>query len=174
MRELERTYLARYLPQGIASFQCKEIIDIYIPKGSRHPVLRLRKSGEKYEITKKEPVKEGDASHMNEQTITLTREEFEALKRVHGKIAHKFRYIYPFGPHTAEIDIFQEELEGLVIVDFEFRSLEEKDAFTMPEFCLAEVTQEEALAGGMLCGKSYGEIEPVLKKYGYKKLALDF
>jgi len=170
MRELERTFVAKYVPQGIESFECKEIIDIYIPKGSRHPVLRLRKNGEKYEMTKKEPVKEGDASHMNEQTITLTREEFDALKHIHGKIAHKFRYRYPFGQHTAEIDVFQEALEGLVIVDFEFNSIEEKDAFRMPEFCLAEVTQEEALAGGMLCGKSYEEIGPVLKKYGYKKL----
>ena len=171
MRELERTFLARYLPQGIASFGCKEIIDIYIPKGSRHPALRLRKSGERYEITKKEPVKEGDASHMNEQTIKLTREEFDTLKRVHGKIVHKFRYRYPFGEHTAEIDVFQESLEGLVIIDFEFNSLKEKDAFKMPEFCLAEVTQDEALAGGMLCGKSYEDIEPALEKYGYRRLA---
>jgi adenylate cyclase len=170
MRELERTFLAKYVPQGIASFQCKEIIDIYIPKSSRHPVLRLRKSGERYEITKKEPVKEGDASHMNEQTITLAREEFDALKRVHGKVIHKFRHNYPFGPHNAEIDVFQEDLEGLVIIDFEFNSIEEKDAFKMPEFCLAEVTQDEDLAGGMLCGKSYEEIEPILKKYGYRKL----
>jgi CYTH domain-containing protein len=170
MRELERTFLAKYLPQGIEIFDCKEIIDIYIPKGSRHPVLRLRKNGEKYEMTKKEPVREGDASNMNEQTITLAREEFDALKRIRGKIVHKFRYIYPFGPHTAEIDVFQEELEGLVIVDFEFNSLEEKDAFKMPAFCLAEITQDEALAGGMLCGKSYEEIGPVLEKYGYRKL----
>jgi CYTH domain-containing protein len=170
MRELERTFLAKYVPQGIDSFACKEIIDIYIPKTARHPVLRLRKNGEKYELTKKEPVKEGDASHMNEQTITLSREEFDALKRVHGKIVHKFRYIYPFGQHTAEIDIFQEDLEGLVIVDFEFNSMKEKDSFKMPEFCLVEVTQDEDLAGGMLCGKTYAEIEPVLEKYGYRRL----
>jgi CYTH domain-containing protein len=170
MRELERTFLARYIPQGIQSFDCKEIIDIYIPKAARHPVLRLRKSGDRYEMTKKEPIKEGDASHMNEQTITLTREEFDALKRVRGKMVHKFRYIYPFGANKAEIDVFQENLEGLVIIDFEFNSMEEKDSFKMPEFCLAEVTQDEALAGGMLCGKSYSNIESALKKYGYRKL----
>lgn len=55
-------------------------------------------------------------------------------------------------------------------VDFEFETEEEKEKFIMPEFCLAEVTQEEFIAGGKLCGKSYAEIEKELEELGYNKL----
>ena len=82
----------------------------------------------------------------------------------------KIRHYYEYKGRTAEIDIFQEYLQGLVLVDFEFDNVSEKDAFNMPEFCLADVTQEEFLAGGMLCGKTYADIEPFLKKFNYKKL----
>ena len=40
----------------------------------------------------------------------------------------------------------------------------------MPNFCLAEVTHEEFLAGGMLCGKSYADIRESLKRLGYTKI----
>ena len=36
-------------------------------------------------------------------------------------------------------------------------SIEEKDAFVAPDFCLVEVTQELFIAGGMLCGKRYAD-----------------
>ena len=71
---------------------------------------------------------------------------------------------------TAEIDVFQGALKGLVLVDVEFETVEEKDAFEMPEFCLVEVTQEEFIAGGMLCGKSYEDIEEGLKRYNYSRI----
>ena len=38
----------------------------------------------------------------------------------------------------------------------------------MPDFCLAEVTQEEFIAGGMLCGKSFEDIKDKLEKFGYR------
>ena len=173
MIELEKTYLAKSLPAGLKNCKHKEIIDIYIPKPSRHPKLRIRKNGDKYEITKKEPVNTNDASHQKEQTIVLTEEEFNELARLDGKKTHKIRYYYNYKGKTAEIDVFQGSLKGLVIVDFEFETVEEKDAFKMPPFCLAEVTQEEVIAGGMLCGKSYEEIEEELKRFNYRKLVLD-
>lgn len=35
---------------------------------------------------------------------------------------------------------------------------------------LAEVTQEEFIAGGMLCGKNYDDISDKLEKFGYSKI----
>jgi hypothetical protein len=35
---------------------------------------------------------------------------------------------------------------------------------------LADVTQEEFIAGGWLAGKKYSDIESFLNKYNYKKL----
>ncbi len=168
--ELERTYLASGLPEGLDSCENKEILDIYLPGSSRHPTLRIRKNGGKYEMTKKEPVNEGDKSQQLEQTIPLTEEEFGDLSSVEGKRISKTRYVYDYKGHTAEIDIFNGGLKGLVLVDFEFKDEKEKDAFATPDFCLCEVTQEEFIAGGMLCGKRYEDIEADLSKFSYKRL----
>ena len=173
MIELERTYLAKYLPQGLMDCKSKEIIDIYIPKSSIHPTLRIRKNGSEYEITKKEPVKGNDSSHQREQTIILTESEFMELAQLNGKRVSKIRYCYDHNSRTAEIDVFQGPLKGLVLVDFEFEEIGEKDYFEMPDFCLADVTQEKFIAGGMICGKSYEDIEDDLKRFNYSKLFLN-
>src|SRR3989344_3705931 len=96
MIELEKTYLAKYLPQGLTESKCKEVIDIYIPPSSQHPTLRIRKNGDKYEMTKKEPITEGDASRMLEQTIILRESEFQELQKINGKRVSKKRYRYSY------------------------------------------------------------------------------
>ena len=168
--ELERTFLAKYLPDGLEQCDRKEILDIYIPTESRHPTLRIRKNGKKYEITKKEPLKD-DPSEMKEETTTLTKEEFDELnKSLIGKRVRKFRYYYPYNNRTAEVDVFQDLLKGLIVVDFEFDSIDDKNNFQIPEFCLIDITQEEFIAGGMVCGKSYSDIEENLRVLGYEKI----
>lgn len=171
MIELEKTYLAKHIPLDLEKCPHKEIIDVYFPKTSIHPVLRLRKNGSKYEITKKQPILEGDASRQKESTIMLTKEEFDALSGLDGKRIHKIRYYYDYEDLKAEFDVFQESLAGLVMVDFEFQSVEDKDKFIMPDFCLADVTQEKFLAGGMVCGKSYDDLVTDLNRFDYKKLS---
>ncbi len=166
--ELERTFLVKYLPEGLKNCKYKEIVDIYIPKSQEHPILRIRKNGDVYEMTKKIPLDSVDKSRHEEQTINLSKEEFDALAKLDGKIVRKIRYFYDFNGNIAEFDIFQDELEGLVEVDFEFQDETAKDKFVMPDFCLVDVTNEEFLAGGMLCGKSYEDIKDKLEKFGYK------
>jgi len=173
MIELEKTYLLKYIPKDLNEYDSKEIVDIYIPKSSRHAVIRIRKSDDKYEITKKEPISDDDASCQKEQTIRLTEEEFNEFKKLDGKIVHKTRYCYEYDGRKCEVDVFQGALKGLVVVDFEFETNEEKDAFEIPSFCLIEITQEEFIAGGMICGKSYNDIEEPLKKFNYVKLELE-
>lgn len=172
MIELEKTYLAKSLPEGLASCRHKEIVDVYIPASAQHPKLRLRKSGEKYEMTKKVPVSEGDASEQKEHTIPLNEKEFAALMAVDGKKVRKLRYYFEYKGRTAEVDVFQDVLEGLVVIDFEFETREEKEAFEMPEFCLEDITQEDFIAGGMICGKSYGDIQADLDRFEYQRLQL--
>ena len=172
MIELEKTYLAKFIPQGLENCKKKEIIDIYLPTNARHPTLRIRKNGDKHEITKKEPV-ENDPSKQKEETTSLTKEEFQELNQsVEGKRIHKIRYFYPYKNRVAEIDVFQDSLSGLIVIDFEFKDENEKALFEMPDFCLVDVTPEEFIAGGMVCGKTYQNIEEDLKKFNYKKLTI--
>ena len=170
--ELEKTFLAKTVPSDLKECRHKEIIDMYIPKASRHPVIRLRKNGDKYEMTKKEPV-EDDASHQEEHTIVLTEEEFNELLKVDGKKVRKLRYHYPYNGRMAEVDVFQDELLGIIVVDFEFDTIEDKDAFQLPDFCSADITHEEFIAGGMICGKTYEDVAADLERYDYKKLFME-
>ena len=167
--ELERTFLVKDLPKEIEGADYVEIVDTYIPDGPEHSHLRLRKKGNKYSITKKDLV-DDDASEMMEYTIELTAEEYEALCSCSKKRVVKKRYFAKIDGHDAEVDVFGEDLAGLVLVDFEFASVDEKNAFVMPEGMLADVTPEEFIAGGMLAGKKYEDIEGELEKYGYKRV----
>jgi len=172
MLEFEKTYLAKYLPADLKQAPAKEIIDIYYPKSAKHAVLRLRKSGARCEMTKKTDTG-ADKSKKLETTIPLDESEYEAIAKAPGKQVRKIRYYYPYAGLTAEIDVFQDELSGLIEVDFEFQTEEELQNFQMPDFCLVDVTDEDFLAGGMLCGKSYGEIEKELSRLNYKKIKIE-
>jgi len=169
--EFEKTYLLEKIPEEIDSCDNEEITDIYLPSTAEHPILRIRKRDQNYEIIKKTPINEKDSSEQEEQIIILSQEEFKALTRnTEGKTLKKKRYYLPAKGRTAEVDLFAEKLKGLGLVDFEFDSREEKKNFEKPDFCLAEVTQEKFIAGGMLAGKKYSDIKGKLKQYSYKKL----
>lgn len=170
MIELERTYLAKFLPAGISDCEKKKMVDIYLPADSDHPKLRVRKQGEKYVITKKNPVVEGDATKQKEENIGLTEKEFGEFNQLIGKRVEKTRYYYPVGKLMAEIDVFEGNLRGLVLVDFEFDNQADFDNFVSPEFCGEFVGQEDFVAGGLLAGKKYEDIEENLKKFGYEKI----
>ena len=169
--ELERTFLAKYLPKDLESCPSKNMQDSYIPKETKHPILRIRKNGERFTITRKYPKSEDDMSVMIEETINLTEEDYKSMQQIDSKIHKKIRYQYPTdNAKVCEIDVYQEALKGLVLVDFEFDSIEEKNNFNPPNFCLVDVTGKEVIAGGMLCGKSYEDIEQELTELGYKKI----
>ena len=169
--EFERTFLVRQLPAGLTDARSKEIYDIYIPHNVPHCKLRLRKSGEVHEMTKKELASQGDSSHLVEYTIPLSTAEFDALRAIKGKEVRKIRYYYSADNVVYEVGVFQDALLGLVVVDVEFADKESMSSFQLPEWLLTEVTQEDFLAGGELCGKSYADIAPQLDKLGYKPIS---
>lgn len=170
--ELELTYLAKTLPEGLADCPSKLIVDVYVPASAAHPTLRLRQNGDRYEITKKDMATGTDSSHMIEHTIDLNAEEFAALAAGEGKRVAKRRYDYMHQGRKAEFDVFEEDLAGLVVVDFEFEDRDDQLQFEMPEFCLADVTQEAFIAGGVLAGKSYKDLERDLARYAYRPLSI--
>lgn len=168
--ELELTFLAKELPADIKAMKPTRIVDVYIPDTPEHSHLRLRQKGEKYEITKKMPVIEGNASEQIEQTIPLTKEEFTALCACSKKRVAKDRYKIEIEGKMAEIDVFVDELKGLILIDFEFNTVDEKAAFETPSVALADVTQEDFIAGGLLAGKTYNDIASELERFNYKRI----
>ncbi|HMS92616.1 MAG TPA: hypothetical protein PKC05_03950 [Candidatus Saccharibacteria bacterium] len=169
--ELELTYLASRMPEEVLNVQPMPMVDIYIPEaGKDHPHLRLRQKGDKYEITKKEPIETGDASAQLETTIPLEKIEFDALSQASQAKVEKNRYYVVIEGSPAEVDVFEGKLKGLVLIDFEFDSEEDKSSFKPPITCLCDVTQEEFIAGGLLAGKSYADIRLDLERLNYKPI----
>jgi CYTH domain-containing protein len=169
--EFELTFLARGLPPGLASWPSVGLIDVYIPSDrSVHPRVRLRQKGDDFELTKKVPLAARDASAHSEITIPLSREEYIELSGSSTRRVEKIRYAGSIDGYAAEVDIFMGALKGLVLMDFEFGSREELDQFVVPSLCLADVTQEDFVAGGLLAGRSFSELSNKLQKFGYVPL----
>jgi CYTH domain-containing protein len=125
--ELERTFLAKFLPENIFHCNFTELKDNYIPKEATHPIIRIRKRGDKMVITKKYRKDEDNASVMIEETIPLTLEEYSFLDKLEGKKFSKHRYVYEYKPGKyCEIDIYQESLKGLVLIDLNLIILKKK------------------------------------------------
>jgi len=172
MDEYELTFLPLELPADFDSLDFVEMHDLYIPLETDHPIMRIRKQGDNFEITKKEPVKLSDASHQFENTIKLTEEEYNSLKKSPGSHIFKKRFYFTDNGFQYEIDIFKDKLAGLVLVDVEFSSKEEMDLFKKPYWLGAEVTNLDFIAGGLLANKKYSDISDKLSKYDYSKITL--
>jgi CYTH domain-containing protein len=169
--EYELTYLAKQIPSEVQGVTPSRVIDYYLPEaGVEHPHMRIRAKGDTYELTKKQPIEGKDSSAQTEHTISLSPEEYADLSANRTRYVAKDRYKVVIDGHEAEVDVFKDALEGLVLIDFEFSTREEQLAFTMPEVCLADVTQETFIAGGILAGKSYADLQEFLEQYGYIKL----
>lgn len=170
--EIEVTYLAARIPDGLSSCAHKELEDIYFPAAAEHAKMRIRRSGKTYELTKKTPLDQHDAGQQKEENIALTAAEFAALAKGDGRRLVKMRYYLPYNGRVAEVDFFRGDLVGLVVVEFEFESSEAKAKFAMPDFCLTDITQDAYFAGGLLAGKTYAEIAPELARFHYRPLYL--
>ena len=179
MIEIERefTFLINELPADLDKFPSKIVEDNYIPASSDHPIMRIRRNGDKFTITKKHPVdaaddgRHGDSTRQVENTIPLSRDEYDFLNQLNGKRFKKRRFAYKINGYDAELDIYLDKLSGLAVIDFEFKSDEEMAKFVKPDFIGADISQEIITAGGMLAGKSYSDIAAeLLKKYDYKPL----
>jgi CYTH domain-containing protein len=170
--ELERTFLVKSIPPECKNVEGLDLLDIYLPTSAVHPVLRIRQRGNKMVITKKQILNGTDSSEMSEDTIPLSNEEYEEMTQLKGKRLHKKRHTFKQKNNTVDIDVYLDDLAGLVVADFEFENIDEKNAFVAPAWCLADVTQEKFIAGGLLAGKKYENIESELSKFSYKKIII--
>lgn len=125
--------------------------DVYIPNGNAHKDLRLRQKGNKYMITRKRPIKDGDSTTMLETTIELSEYEFNALSGGIETNVEKERYVVNISNWKGELDIFTGRHVGLVIVEFEFQNEADLAEFEQNNnLNLVDITNIEWLAGGRL------------------------
>lgn len=132
--EIERKFLVKELPQNLGQYECRQIEQGYLCTA---PVVRIRRSNETYILTYK-----GEGLLMREEyNLPLTKEGYEHLKtKADGILITKKRYKIPYQKYMIELDIFEGELAPLCLVEVEFDSKEEAEAFSVPEWFGEDVT----------------------------------
>ena len=133
--EIERKYLIRSLPERLDQYENKQIEQGYL---CTNPVVRIRRSNENYILTYK-----GEGLMVREEyNLPLTKESYEHMRRkVDGILIKKIRYLIPLTDKlTIELDVFSDELEGLLLAEVEFETEEEANRFIPPAWFGEEVT----------------------------------
>lgn len=101
--------------------------------------VRVRRRGDRHVAT----VKGGRGRTRTEVEWDLTPEQFDALwPLTSGRRLGKVRHEVPVEGGTAEVDVFEGDLEGLVLVEVEFDGDEPMAAFEAPRWFGPEVTDD--------------------------------
>jgi adenylate cyclase len=136
--EVERKFLVAD-PPDLDGTESDEIEQGYLAIGSDGEV-RLRRKGAKHLVT----AKRGSGLSREEAEVELDRESFERLwPLTEGRRLHKRRHVIPHGELAFELDVYEGDLEGLVVAEIEFGSEDEARGFEPPEWIGEEVTGDE-------------------------------
>lgn len=136
--EVERKFLVPQ-PPDLAGTESNEIEQGYLAVGADGEV-RLRRKGEKLLLT----AKRGEGLSRDEAEVELDREAFDCLwPLTEERRLHKRRYVIPHGDLTIEVDVYEGDLQGLVVAEIEFDSEEAARRFEPPGWIGDEVTGDE-------------------------------
>ena len=141
--EIERKYAIRVMPVDLASYPSKKIEQGYL---CHNPTIRIRKSNEDYYLTYKSgsgvKEKKGGALIRDEVELPLTEEAYLTLRaKTDGNMVYKTRYLIPLKDGlTAELDVFEGALNGLVFAEVEFPDEKTADEFLPPEWLGKELS----------------------------------
>mgnify|MGYP006144745591 CR=1 FL=1 len=136
--EIERKFLVNEeLWNRAEKPEPKLIIQAYLHR-SPEKTIRIRVKGDKGFLTIKGP------------TNGISREEFEyeipledatqLIEQFADKVLSKKRYEIPMGEHVWEVDVFLDNLEGLIIAEIELNA--EDELFLKPEWATEDVSHD--------------------------------
>jgi CYTH domain-containing protein len=143
--EIERKFLVSAIPENPGPGT--RILQGYLPLTSEGTELRVRRKGDETVLT----VKRGRGLDRTEQEVAISAEVFETLWLLtEGHRIQKTRYELPHGEATIELDEFGGQLEGLLVAEVEFDSLQASEAFKEAEWLGRDVTDDPAYANRTL------------------------
>lgn len=138
--EIERKFLVTELPPEPGRHPHGEIQQGYLALDEDGAEVRVRR----YDGTTTLTVKSGGTRLRVEEDIAIDARTFESLwPLTEGRRIEKTRYRVP-APHdlVVEVDVYHGRLEGLVVAEVEFGSLEGASAFTPLAWLGREVTED--------------------------------
>lgn len=147
--EIERKFCTKSIPFDIAAYPCHHITQAYL---SASPTIRIRKSDASYFLT----VKGKGHLAREEFELPISEAEYTALlRKTEGTPVVKTRYLVPLASGlTAEVDIYEGALAGLITTEVEFPSLAAAEQFQPPAWFGRDVSGEKAYKNTALsfCG----------------------
>ena len=137
--EIEKKFLPGNLPEDLPQYTHHKIEQAYL---NTSPVVRIRKQDDEYYLT----YKGGGMMAREEYNLPLNEKSYNhLLKKADGNIITKTRFLIPIndGSLTAELDIFEGKFSGMVLIEVEFESVEQADAFQKPDWFGEDVTYDK-------------------------------
>ena len=95
--------------------------------------------------------------------ILLSPSEYELLDGLEGDRLKKIRHYHNYRGRVFSIDIFEGELDGLILCEIEAGGIEELRLAEPPAYAKYEVTEDTFFTGGNLCRTTRSEL---LRKTG--------
>ena len=137
--ERERKFLIETTPDDLAIAATIPLRQGYLAADERRSI-RVRDAGaDGCTLT----VKAGSGVERTELEWSITRPEFEAAwPHTDGQRVDKTRHRIPFADHVIELDVFAGDLDGLVLAEVEFDSIEASESFEPPAWFGRDVTDD--------------------------------
>ena len=98
--------------------------------------------------------------------ILLSPDEYRLLDRLAGDRLRKTRFYQTYRGRVFSIDVFDGDLEGLVLCETEADELEELMSAEPPPYVTQEVTSDPFFEGGNLCRTSRADLLRKLSTFG--------
>jgi len=159
LMETERRFLVEQgqLP-NVSGVEYSQIVDRYLI-GTQ---LRLRKvTGSKssktiHKLCKKYP----GASALSQPIVNtyLDSREYAVFASLAANLIVKSRYRLDYAGEMFSLDVFHEDLEGLVMCEVESSDLDRVGQVQLPPWVGVEVTNDIRFSGGQLCESSYAQV----------------
>jgi adenylate cyclase len=145
--EIERKFLLLALPPGLEVNLARRIEQGYLAVGEQGAEVRLRRLDAETLLT----IKSAPGLVRVEEEIPIDERRFDALwPLTEGRRLVKTRYLVPLDGLTAEVDVYDDALAGLLTAEVEFASVEDSQAFRPPAWLGEEVTGDERYANQKL------------------------
>lgn len=143
--EIERRFLVKDLSKlDLSKYEHKRIIQDYLYK-DKFTAIRKRKTVVDKNVTYTYTIKTKKVGiSVNELEDEISEDEYNSLK-VHPNFNHidKTRYIIPYIDNlNIELDVFNDNFDGIIFAEIEFKSEEQAHSVKLPEWFGPEITNK--------------------------------
>ena len=153
--EIERKFLIEAIPTWLSEHPSEEIEQGYVTESGDSVQVRLRRRGGESILG----VKRGTGLSRGETEVGLDPATAGKLwELTTGRRVQKTRHRVQAGPVTIEVDVYADELEGLVVAEVEFDSEAAASAFDPPGWLGRELTGERRFDNDLLAERGMPEV----------------